>query len=293
MSLSIRPLAGLPRIIGALLLAGLLAGCSAVRLSYNNADTLAYWWLDGYADFDDAQSRQVREQLATLHAWHRANELPAYAALLSEAQQLAAGPMSAPQVCQLSEQIRQRLLRLGDQAALGLAEVVSALKPAQFSAMREKFDKTNRKWREEWLDVSPAELADFRLKKAVERAESFYGRLDEAQTALLRQRIAASAFDPRLAWAERQRRQQDLLRVLREHATGAQPAHLQAEMQALLRRSLESPDPAYRAQFERMMNESCQLVAALHHSASPAQRRHLLGKLRGYEADARALLAQQ
>lgn len=264
-----------------------------MRLTYNNAPTLTYWWLDGYADFDDAQTRLVREQLATLHAWHRANELPAYAALLSQAQQLAAGPMGAPQVCQLSEQIRQRLLRLSDQAALGLAEVANALKPAQFSAMREKFDKTNRKWREEWLDVSPAELAEFRLKKAVERAENFYGRLDEAQITLLRQRIAASAFDPRMAWAERQRRQQDMLRVLREHTTGAQPAHLQTEMQALLRRSLDSPDPAYRAQFERTMSESCQTIADLHHSATPAQRRHLLDRLRGYEADARVLMARQ
>jgi hypothetical protein len=32
-----------------------LGGCSALRLSYNNAPTLLYWWLDGYADFDKSQ----------------------------------------------------------------------------------------------------------------------------------------------------------------------------------------------------------------------------------------------
>jgi hypothetical protein len=60
-------------------------------------------------------------------------------------------------------------------------------------------------------------------------------------------------------------------------------------MQALLRRSLDSPDPAYRAQFERMMRESCQTIADLHNSATPAQRRHLLDRLRGHETDARVL----
>lgn len=292
MSRCFRPPAGSTRIIGALLLALLLAGCGAVRLSYNNATALSYWWLDGYADFDHAQERQLREQLGLLHAWHRAHELPLYAALLAQGQQLFAGAVSAPQVCQLGEQIRERALRLSDQAALGLAEIVTGLKPAQFSAMRGKFDKTNRKWREEWLDGSPAELAAARLKKAVERAEQFYGRLDDAQIALLRQAIAASSFDPRVAWAERQRRQQDMLQVLREHGTGARAAHLQDEMRALLRRNLESPEPAYRAQAERQTQENCQLIAALHNSASPAQRRHLLDKLRGYEADARVLAAQ-
>ena len=41
-----------------LALAG-LSGCSALRLGYNTAPELAYWWIDGYADFDDAQAPQV------------------------------------------------------------------------------------------------------------------------------------------------------------------------------------------------------------------------------------------
>ena len=44
------------QIIGVLLLAALLGACSAVRLAYNNLPTVSYWWLDGYVDFDGAQS---------------------------------------------------------------------------------------------------------------------------------------------------------------------------------------------------------------------------------------------
>ena len=52
-------------IIGLLLLClGLLGGCSLLRLTYPQAPTLAYWWLDGYVDFTNAQTPRVQEQLA-------------------------------------------------------------------------------------------------------------------------------------------------------------------------------------------------------------------------------------
>lgn len=281
------------RIIGALLTLMLLSGCSAVRLSYNNADTIAYWWLDGYADFDEAQARQTRIELTRLHRWHRANELPAYATLLEQARQLASDTVTAAEVCRLSEQIRQYALRLGEQATLGLAEVAPTLKPEQLSHMARHFDKRNGKWRDEWLDIDAAALAKRRLKKNLERAEDFYGRLEDAQIAQLRQSIAQSTYDPRLAWQERLRRQQDMLQTLREQSTAPRTPHAQADMHALVRRSLDSPDPTYRAQFRRIMRETCDLIATLHNSASPAQRSHLLDKLRDYEEDARVLAGQK
>lgn len=278
----------LPRIIGALLLV-FLAGCSAVRIGYNNAPALAYWWLDGYVDFNDAQSALVRNSLAELQAWHRREELPAYAELLRQMQQLAPGDVTPPQVCALSSAARRHVQRLGEQAAEGMARMVPRLQPDQLRHLAQQFDKHNQTWREEWLDGSPAELQARRLKRTLERTESFYGRLSEAQRTLLRQRIASSGFDPELAWRERLRRQQDMLQVLREYRNGDRPAHVKAELLALVQRSLDSPDPVYRAQFEQLLLDGCQTMAALHNSASPAQRRRLADKLRDYEADARAL----
>lgn len=287
-----RPGTLLPRIIGALLLV-LLAGCSAIKIGYNNAPSLAYWWLDGYLDFNDAQSVQVRDSLAALQVWHRQTELPAYAELLHQLQRLAPGALTPEEVCRITTQVQRHVQQLGEQAAEGMARVVPTLQPEQLRYLAHQFDKHNRSWREEWLDGTPQELQARRLKKAVERAESFYGRLDEAQRTILRQSIANSAFDARLAWRERLRRQQDMLQVLQEHRNGDRPAHVKAEMQALLQRSLESPDAAYRAQFERMLAASCHSMAALHNSTSATQRRHLQDKLQGYEADARTLMSER
>ena len=98
-----------------------------------------------------------------------------------------------------------------------------------FNEIIADFEAENQRWREEWLDGTPEELLQRRLKRTLERYEDFYGRLDPAQRSLLRARLASSGFDPRLAWAERQRRQQDILRVLQEHRSGDRPAHIKAE----------------------------------------------------------------
>ena len=87
------------RIIGALLVATALGACSAIQLAYNNLPTVSYWWLDGYLDFDGAQTPKVRDELARLLAWHRQNELPRIASLLKEAETMAPGEVTPEQVC--------------------------------------------------------------------------------------------------------------------------------------------------------------------------------------------------
>ncbi len=281
----------LPRIISATLLTLVLSGCSTVQTAYNSAPTLLYWWLDGYFDFDDSQSRPVRQSIETLQAWHRREELPAYARLLQGLQQQALDDTSPAQVCATLAQARVHLQRLGGQSAEALALLAPTLQPEQLRHLARQFEKHNQKWREEWLDGSPEELLDRRFKRTLERYEDFYGRLGERQRALLRQRLADSGFDARLAWSERLRRQQDLLRVLQEHRNGERPAHVKAEMLALVQRSLEPPEPAVRDHFEQLLRQGCQTLASLHNSSSVEQRRRLADRLRAYGADLRALAA--
>ena len=278
------------RIIGALLLA-LLAGCSAVQTGYNHAPSLVYWWLDGYIDFNADQAEPVRASLETLQAWHRREELPAYASLLQRMRQDSAQVITPEQVCGHLTQVRQHLQRLGAQAADGLTAFAPTVQTAQLQHLERQFDKHNRRWREEWLDGTAEELLQRRLKRTLERYEDFYGRLDPAQRNLLRERLASSGFDPRLAWAERLRRQQDLLRVLQEHRQGERPAHVKAGMLALVQRSLEPPEPAMRAGYEQMLREGCRSLAELHNGSSPEQKQRMASRLQAYENDVRALIA--
>lgn len=283
-------------IIGVLwvLLALVLSGCSTAKLGYNNAPSLTYWWLDSYLDFDNAQTPRVRAELAQWHNWHRESELPAYAALLAQWQRAATANLSAEQVCALWDSVRPRFAALLDQAEPTLAALAPTLTAEQLAHLGRQFDKRNQKWREEWLDGTPAERQARRLKQLTDRAEMFYGNLEDAQRAVLRAGLATSLFDPSQTHRETLRRQQDTLQTLRLIQLGNLSEIRQvAELRALLARTQTSPDASYQTYRAQATQANCQAFADLHNSTTPAQRLKAVAVLKGYEDDARALMGVQ
>lgn len=287
---------GLLAIIGVLLalLITLLSGCSAAKLGYNNAPSLTYWWLDSYFDFDSAQTPRVRAELDQLHQWHRTTELPAYAGALAQWQRAALTDLSGEQVCTLVDGVRPRLSALLDQAEPTLAALAPTLKADQLEHLARQFDKRNQKWREEWIDGSPAERQARRLKQLTERAEMLYGRLENAQRTVLTASMTSSVFDARQTYRETLRRQQDTLQTLRLIQTEPlSEIRRVAELRALLARNLTSPDSSYRAYREQATRVNCQAFADLHNSTTAAQRLKAVAVLKGYEDDARTLMGNR
>lgn len=267
-----------------------LAGCSAVRLGYNNAPDLAYWWLDNYLDFNDAQSLQVRADLVTLQAWHRQREIPLLVGTLVTVQQLATGAVTSAQVCDVWAELKLRLRATLEQAEPAAAALAVTLPAQQLDHLARQLDKRSAKWRAQWLDATPSERAERRQKQLIERIEMFYGPLEETQVSELRGSLTASAFDAGLKWRESQRRQQDIVQTLRLLQTGTpEQAQVKASLHALLERSMNSPDAAYRSYVTRINRETCTLLAALHNSSTSAQRLKAMETLKNYETDARSL----
>lgn len=277
-----------------LALACLLAGCSSVRLAYNNVPTFGTWWLDRYLDFDDAQSAQLREELAGLQQWHRSTQLPELAGLLQRAQVLAAQQHIEPaQACVLVDEVQQQLEALGTHSEPRAAQLARSLSPAQLQHLEARYVRTNADFREEWLDIDPAQMRAKRYDKMLERAEHFYGRLDPDQRDLLRREVQASSYDPARQQTERLRRQQDTLQTLRP-LVGAQASVEQAEsaLHGLFVRYRQSPQPQYRAYAQRLLTEGCAGFAALHATTTQAQRDSAVQRLQSYERDFRALAAR-
>jgi hypothetical protein len=281
-------------IIGVLLAALAMGGCSAVRLGYNSGPTLAYWWLDSYFDFDTDQSLRVRNDLQSVQDWHRKNELPLLEKKLKELQTMAPNPVTTEQVCRLVEELQTRLQVTLERMTPTIATIAPTLQITQLEHMVEEFDRRDRKWKEVWIEGTPAERSERRVKQISERAESFYGTLEPAQLAIVRTHIASSSFDGPRQFREKQRRHQDALQVLRKIRSGEiRAAQAQTELRGLLDRTLKAPAPAYRRYMEQLTSESCAAMAALHNSSTPQQRTRLLETLKGYEGDARALASQR
>jgi hypothetical protein len=287
----------LPAIIGwalALLLALALPGCSAVKLGYNNAPEISYWWLDGYLDFDSSQSTQVRKELNTVQAWHRQSELPAYVKTLEKVQKMTSGTITPAQVCEVYAEVKPRFQLIVDQTEPLINSMAPTLKPEQIVHLSRQLEKRSEKWREEWLDGSVAERRERRVKQWRDRTEMLYGRLDEAQLTLLRSQVAESSFDAAASYRESQRRHQDTLQTLRKiQADKSDGAKIKSDIRGLLERSMTSPDAAYRAQMEKLTLENCKTVATLHNSTTAAQRQKAKSVLEGYATDALTLTLQR
>ena len=285
------------RIIGALgLLAwvGVLQGCSILKLAYNQAPELAYWYLDAHLDFTGEQSLQVKASLQQLQAWHRQTQLPAYALMLQQLQQQLLADTTATQACAVVADVRGKVGILSRQAEPLAASLAGTLAAGQLRHLAEKFAKDNAKEQAERLDESPRTRQEKRLEKALERAERLYGPLNDAQQAALARRLAQSGFDDRLIFAEKQRRQGDALSTLQPLTAGqTPPEQTRAALRGLLDRALVSPNPAYRAYLTQLGQENCQLFADLHNSTTPAQRGKAVQTLKGYLQDIQTLSARR
>ncbi|TFY99047.1 DUF6279 family lipoprotein [Ramlibacter humi] len=279
-------LARFAAIIGLLSLSGALCGCSAIKLAYANLPQIAYWWLDGYVDFDDAQSHRVREDLARLHDWHRKQELPRFMHLLQKAEKMAMGDVTPEQVCALEPELRERLAALRERAEPMVAANAVLLTAPQLQHLEKKFARKNREYRADWVRLPPEELLDKRLKLVVERSEMVYGSLGSDQQSRLRELLKTSAYSPALVLAERTRQQQEILDVLRRLAT--QPVPLAGARMAVARvvdRVLQPADPEYRAHVDTLRQETCRTAAAVHNGTTPAQRDFAARRLRAWQRD--------
>jgi hypothetical protein len=144
-------------IILALGLALALSACSAVKLGYMNLPHLAWWWLDGYADFSDEQEPRVRDAIAALHEWHRREELPRVAELLGRMERMAPGEITAQQACSVVAEVQGRLKEVARQGEPGAVSVAASLKPRQLRHLARNFRTRNERIRREWMAIPPEE----------------------------------------------------------------------------------------------------------------------------------------
>ena len=292
------------KIIGAAMLIMGLQGCGALRLAYNQSPLATYWYLDGYLDFNSSQRPVVKTALDDIQQWHRQTQLPLYIETLEKLQHQMPKDMSAAQACTLYTEIQDRLIvtfegiagRLQSEGQKegqgGGMQVLASLDSAQLEHLQKKLARANAKYRKDYVEGSASKLREKRLDQAVSRTESLYGNLTSKQEALLDARLEASGFDPEAAYAERLRRQQDLLQTLR-NLRQASAATMSTNLGGVFARVAMSPDPNYRDYSQKTRMQACQTFADVHNSMSPEQRLTALRKLQNYELDLRALAAQR
>ena len=274
-------------------LLALLAACSSVRFTYNQGDTLLYWWLDSYADLEGEQADLAKRDIDKLFQWHRQTQLRDYAALLGTMQRELAGNPTQADLVNIYKEIRVRGERLANRAVPEMTTLALSIKPEQIADIERKFISKNADYRKKFIEGSTDKRQRARFKKAMDQLELWFGNFSSEQEAFLRKTLDARPLDNE-TWLEervwRQRRILSLLRKFQQEKPNRDQAAAQiTAMQRELFSRMESPER--KAFYDTSVDHTTKFILAAIRIATPAQKKHAQERMQGWINDFQALAA--
>ena len=267
-----------------------LAACSATRVAYDNADTVMRFMASSYLDLDSEQSEELRPLIVRFHQWHRANELPAYAALLQSASRRAAKGLTAEDVSWGLDNLRARYRRLAAKAVEDAAPVLATLAPPQLAALEQKFAESNEKYAREFLPADEKKRRSAQGKRMLERLRDFAGDLTPEQEARIGRFVAANDRHVALRFEDRQRLQREFVALLRQHR---EPQELGRQLAEMFTRPEARRSEEFVREDRRWDGDFAQLIVDLDRSLSPVQRAHVVRRLSDYAEDCTVLAGRK
>jgi hypothetical protein len=272
-------------LLGALT-AATLAACTATTIAYNNAPTAITYVADDWFDLTPAQREWLKPRVEKLLAWHRANELPQYRQLIARAAERANGDVSVEEVNALYAESRRAVERMVETALPDMVGFLQQVDATQIEFLSRKFAKDNDKLAKE-MKVSIEERRENRVKRYVERYESWMGTLSATQRDMIRTTVEALPFNEEARLADRRRWQGEFIAMLKSKPDAAT---LTREVRVLMLTPELRRDAAYQARWTAQQKTLTALTSQLMATATPDQRRAVQRKLNGYANDVSALL---
>ena len=263
-----------------------LASCSAVRLSYDNADWVLARMAASYVDMDRDQARALKAQLAQFHVWHRREELPRYAALLDEAAARVQRGLTRDDVVWAVGAVRTRYQVLGSHAATDLAPFLGTLSASQIDGLEARFGADNRKYYAAKLSKGSQESAEGRAAWITARLEDWTGDTSPAQREMIVNLVRAYPDLPALRLAERKRRQAQFLGMLRAHPDDHA---MQMQLVALVADPSAGPKGPYRETLSAWEASFVDAMVTFDHTLTPRQRATTVERMRRYAQEFRSM----
>lgn len=278
----------------ALLLLVLLAACSSIRFTYNHGDTLLYWWINAYIDVDSEQKPLVKKDIDELFHWHRRTQLRDYAQILRVAQKQLSGNPTREDLLADYRQIRDETRELLMRSVPDLTDLVLTLKPEQLANMEEKFEKNNREYRKKFMSGSEEKRKKVRYEKTMDQLNLWFGSFSSEQEDQVRRLLDAHPLDNEVWLAERMRRQQQILALVRRVQVQRLPREqVSAMITALIRDTVDRMDaPERKAFYDNYTESTVRFILDVIHLTTPAQRAFALHRMQGWIDDFSSLAAE-
>ena len=266
----------------------IISGCSIISLSYNRLPFLALLELDSVFDLNDEQKKLIRPKLDSWLEWHRNNHLPQYINKLKLWEKLVLQDLTPAQFCTEIDEIRVLVNEAAIQLIPSLVPIAKTLSQDQMKHWNNYQIKKDKEFLENFGQGTKGEVVNNnRLKKAISRAEMFYGSLTIDQKKQLSKRLETSIFNAEQVLPERKRRHADAVNAVMLIQNGAEPTET---LKKVWINSQQSPNPNYAIYSKQMFQDGCSQLSELHNRTTPEQRLNAAQKLQGYANDFQILL---
>lgn len=273
------------RWVAAAAVLAVLAGCTALQLGYNNADSLIHWRGGRYFGFEGEQKADFERRVQKFLTWHRKAELPKYAVLANGlGDRLGRGVALAD--LEWGYDSFQGLLRQTLRAAaLESGDLLDTLTPAQVERFQARFAKENRDFaKEQGLAESSEVRRAKRVKRNIDRMEEWFGSLTDAQVERIRQYSARAPLDDILRDQDRKRMQRELVGMINAKET-------RRKLEAWAIAWDQNRDPEYETLRKQNLREYFSMLVDLDKTLSAEQRNRAVQRLRGFAGDFMVLVA--
>lgn len=278
------------RILCVVLAISWLSGCSAIRVVYNQADTVLYWTGVEYFDLDHDQKDVLRGHIDRFHTWHRTRELAEYVALLEVAKRRFDTGIARTDVAWAVDSVKGRYRAIVDQTFPDIAPLLATLTDEQVRALGRRFEKVNRDYDKDYRPRgTPEEQIRRRAKLLHERIEHWSGPLTSAQEARLAELAATLPLIAQPRLQDRLRRQREILEIL---ALRKDRKAFEPRLRDFLVNWDRTRPPEYEAQVTRYSEASANVYVAVYAMLTPEQKTRVSNRLQRYIDDFRALAAQ-
>lgn len=261
--------------------AALLAGCSAMKLAYTNADTYLVWQADRFFDLSSAEKTELRGRIAHLMTWHRREELPKYAAIAEQAGARVARGVHAEDIHWITEAVNGAIRDTLAAAARETAPLVDRLSPEQIAHLESRLARENRSFAKDFLEPAADERRERRFKRTRETLEDWVGRLGDAQLERVRRYSHGTPLNDEARDARRRRLQAEFVQIARNKEARQRLAAWTAQVFP----ADEGMEPGLRAN----QAEYRQMLLDLDRTLTPAQRQHAVARFRDLAEDFRHL----
>jgi hypothetical protein len=269
----------------ALFAASLLAGCSMLRVAYDNAEVYAKYRASYFLDLKGAQDHELAERIDAFFAWHRSEALPHYARLADEAAQRVGKGLSREDLVWGYDSLVAHAGHSLGAAAERIAPLLDRLTPEQVAYMEKGIADDNRRYAREHLRGSEQERRERRAKRVQERLEDWVGNLSQAQVERISEYSRRAPLYDELRERDRKRLQADVLEIVRAREAQQRLAERLVHWQ-------RGRDPAHAKASEEAREELYALLLDLDRSMTPEQRAAAQRTFARYAQDF-ALLASQ